>query len=82
MNATMDAVLTLEDAAVFLSVGVDVIQGLLEAGEIPGRKVGGEWRTTTRAIVNYVDGISTGMTCCTTPDGSTVCCPPGSTGCC
>ena len=77
-----DAVLTLEEAAEFLKTGEDLVQKLLEQQDIAGRKVGGEWRTTTRAVLSYVDGVPLQVTCCTTEEGQTVCCPPGSGGCC
>ena len=94
MVGTMESILRLEDAAELLKVSEDVIQGLLESGEIPGRQIGGDWRTTTRAIVSYVDGVPLGVSCCTTDasgmccvtsEGSTVCCvpaPEGSNLCC
>jgi excisionase family DNA binding protein len=79
MVGTMESILTLDDAAELLKVSEDVIQGLLESGEIPGRQIGGEWRTTTRAIVSYVDGVPLQMSCCTT-DASGMCCVPATEG--
>lgn len=82
MTTQTDTVLTLEDAAAFLKVSEDVVQNLLEQQDLAGRKIGGEWRTTTRAIIGYVDGVPMQTTCCTTEDGSTACCTPGQSGCC
>ena len=69
-----EQVLTLEEAAKFLKVDVGLVSRLLESKELPGRLLGDEWRTTTRAIVGFVDQISSQMTCCTTEDGA--CCVP------
>ena len=82
ITTLVDSVLTLEEAAEFLKTSEDIIQKLLEQQDVAGRKVGGEWRTTSRALLSYVDGVPLQMTCCTTEDGQTVCCPPGSSGCC
>ena len=77
-----EKVLTLDGAAKYLKLSVEVTQGLLESGELAGKQIAGEWRTTSRAALNCIDGGAGSMTCCTTADGETVCCPPGSTGCC
>jgi excisionase family DNA binding protein len=69
-----DEILTAQEAADALKTTSDVVEGLLESGELPGRKIGGEWRTTQRALISYVDGIPNGMVCCTPSD----CCPPTS----
>jgi len=69
-----DQVLTLDEAAEFMKVDVGLVSRLLESKELPGRLLGDEWRTTTRAIVGFVDQIPSQMTCCTTEDG--VCCMP------
>jgi excisionase family DNA binding protein len=69
-----DEVLTLEEAARFMKVDVGLVSRLLESKELPGRMLGDEWRTTTRAVVGFVDSIPSQMTCCTTEDG--VCCMP------
>ena len=62
-------ILNLSDAAKMLSIDAGVVEALLRQGEIAGREIGGEWRTTARAVLNYVDG---GV--------GTMCCPPGT--CC
>ncbi len=66
-------ILTVEEAASVLQVDVQVVTDLLVASELPGRHIGGAWRTTRRALVTYVDGVSSQMVCC--PPGE--CCPPG-----
>ncbi len=83
-----DKILTIEEAAKRLKVAPDIVGGLLESGELPGRQIGGEWRTTSRALLGYIDGISTQGGCCCIPvaaDGSTAgvaCCQPNDSGCC
>lgn len=82
-----DEVLTIEEAAGVLKVDAGVVTELLESGKLPGRLVGGAWRTTTRAIVGFVDGISEGVSCCVPvpaegAEGTVVCCQPASGGKC
>ena len=83
MVSTQDLVLTLEEAAELMKVAPGLVERHLESGELAGRKLDGEWRTTSRAVLEFVDGLSARMACCTTADGKTVCCgPEGSCGCC
>lgn len=63
-----DEILTLEEAAALLKIGPDVINDLFVCGEIPGRKIGGQWRTTKRALINYIDCIPYGSECCCAPN--------------
>jgi excisionase family DNA binding protein len=49
-------VLTLEELAELLSVDVEAARGLAEAGELPGRKLGDEWRFSRRAILDWLSG--------------------------
>ena len=75
-------ILTVEEAAMMLKVDDQVVTDLLVSSELPGRHVGGAWRTTRRALVSYVDGVPLQVMCC--PPGE--CCTPGSegqaSGCC
>lgn len=66
-----DEIFTVDEAAQFLKVAPDVVAGLLETNEVAGRRIGGEWRTTKRALVSYVDGVPLQVACC--PPG---CCSP------
>ena len=66
-----DDILTIDEAATVLKVTPDVISDLLECGEVPGRQIGGQWRTTKRALIGYVDGMPYGDSCC--------CCEPPET---
>jgi excisionase family DNA binding protein len=49
-------VLTLEQLAELLSLDVESAHGLAEAGELPGRKLGEEWRFSRRAILDWLGG--------------------------
>lgn len=71
-----DDILTVDEAAGLLRVEPDIVLNLLMAGELPGRNVGGEWRTTKRALVSFIDGAPLDGACCTA-DG---CCSPCSAG--
>lgn len=92
MTIVSDEVLTIEEAAEALKVTADVVTGLLEDGDLPGRPIGGEWRTTKRALVSYVDGVPLQMGCCCAPVASASgaemsaagvgCCGPNSGRCC
>lgn len=65
-------ILTVEEAAGLLKVAPEIVVNLLSSSELAGRKVGGEWRTTKRALVSFVDGVPLQVACCT-PD---MCCIP------
>lgn len=47
-------VLTLEDAAALLQVEPAVVAELAEAGELPGRRVGGVWRFARGAVLAWL----------------------------
>jgi hypothetical protein len=69
-----DEILTVEEAAALLKVAPDIVTQLLLSSELAGRNIGGEWRTTKRALVSFVDGTSLQMSCCS-PE---MCCAPDS----
>lgn len=71
-------ILTVDEAAQILNVEPNVVTELLNDGELPGRLVGGQWRTTSRALASFVDGVPLTQVCCT-PDGA--CCTPGQACC-
>jgi excisionase family DNA binding protein len=48
-------VLTLAEAAELLRAAEAVVAALAEAGELPGRRVGGEWRFARRALVAWLE---------------------------
>ena len=49
-------VLTLDGAAALLQVTADDVEALADAGELPGRKVGGEWRFARDAVLRWLAG--------------------------
>jgi excisionase family DNA binding protein len=56
-------VLSLDEAAAFLKVSADVVRSLAEDGELPGRRVGTEWRFARIAILAWLaDGESARQT--------------------
>jgi excisionase family DNA binding protein len=48
-------VLSAEEAAVFLGFRVYTIREKARAGEIPGRKVGKEWRFSRRRLLEWLE---------------------------
>ena len=66
-----DEILTVEEAACLLKIAPETVLGLLMASDLAGRNIGGEWRTTKRALVGFVDGIGLSTSCC----GPGMCCP-------
>ena len=52
--ATPPEVLTLAQAAELLQVEEDTVRELAEAGELPGRDVGGEWRFSRDALLAWL----------------------------
>jgi excisionase family DNA binding protein len=50
------AVLTVEEAAELLQVQPDDVSALAEAGELPGRKIGDEWRFLRSAVLAWLGG--------------------------
>ena len=51
-----DEVMTIEETAEFLKLCPQTVWNLLKRGELPGRQVGKKWRTTKRALLDYLDG--------------------------
>ena len=51
-----DEVLTLEQVASLLQVEPDVARALARRGELPGRKVGREWRFSRQALLDWLRG--------------------------
>jgi excisionase family DNA binding protein len=49
-------VLTLDAAAALLQVAAGDVAALAESGELPGRKVGGEWRFAREAVLRWLAG--------------------------
>ena len=51
-----DAVLTLDEAAALLRVATDDIVERVEAGTLPGRRLGGEGRFSRNALLEWLNG--------------------------
>jgi excisionase family DNA binding protein len=47
-------VLTVDGAAALLQASADDVRALAESGELPGRKVGGDWRFARAAILRWL----------------------------
>jgi hypothetical protein len=64
-TATTECIMTLPETAAFLRVSEDVLAEQAEAGEVPGRKIGGEWRFLQRALVDWFYGreLANGAVC-------------------
>jgi excisionase family DNA binding protein len=52
--ADVPEVLTLAQVAEFLQVEEDAARELAERGELPGRKVGDEWRFSRQAVLDWL----------------------------
>lgn len=78
-----DDILTMEEAAAFLKVDTAVVSALLASGELPGRQIGEHWRTTKRALICHVEGVSLQVVCCTPEEAASgQCCTPQGGTCC
>jgi excisionase family DNA binding protein len=53
-HVAADEVLTLEEAAVLLKIGPDVVRSLAESGDLAGRRLGKEWRFARIAILAWL----------------------------
>ena len=51
-------VLTLAEAATFLRVGADELKSAADAGRVPGRLIGTEWRFVKTALVEWLSTAS------------------------
>jgi excisionase family DNA binding protein len=52
-------ILNVHGIAALLAVSTDTVYELLQAGELPGRKVGREWRTTRNAVMRWLEETMT-----------------------
>jgi excisionase family DNA binding protein len=53
-----DGVLTLDEAAELLRVSLDALRARAEAGDVPGRLLGGEWRFRRDALLDWLGARS------------------------
>jgi excisionase family DNA binding protein len=49
-------VLTVEQAAELLQTDADAVRELADSGELPGRRIGDEWRFLRRAVLAWLGG--------------------------
>jgi excisionase family DNA binding protein len=54
VNQPAPEVLTTEQLAALLQLDVDTVRKLAARGEIPGRKVGGTWRFSRQAVLDWL----------------------------
>jgi excisionase family DNA binding protein len=47
-------ILNLEEAASLLGISLKTFQKVLREGDIPGRKIGREWKFSRRALIDWV----------------------------
>ena len=78
-------ILGLEEAAHYLKVKAELLGQFLDSGELAGRKIGGEWRTTRRALASFIDGVPMTWNCCCMPaemEQDSGCCQQSGERCC
>jgi excisionase family DNA binding protein len=51
-------VLDVDEVAELLQVQADAVRDLAEAGELPGRKIGDDWRFLRRAVLAWLGGAT------------------------
>jgi excisionase family DNA binding protein len=51
-------VLDVDEVAALLQVEADAVRDLAESGELPGRKIGDEWRFLRRAVLGWLGGAA------------------------
>lgn len=54
-DENLPLVLTLEEAATYLRVDVSAVLAELDAGRIPGNRIGSHWRIRSAALVAWLD---------------------------
>jgi len=56
LDGDADEVLTLDEVAALLRVPVASVRARAQAGELPGRELGGEWRFARGAVLAWLGG--------------------------
>ncbi len=54
-----DDVVTLDELAAMLKLDPDTVMARVDAGELPGRRFGDQWRFSRRAVLAWLDGSDT-----------------------
>jgi len=52
----LDKVYTVKEVAEILKVSEQTVQEALKKGQLPGAKVGRQWRITETSLTNYLNG--------------------------
>ena len=74
---SQDEILTISDVASYLKVAEKTLYGLAQKGDLPGFKVGGQWRFRRAAIDSWID-VKTNITGGRPVDTQANCDNPGS----
>jgi len=61
-NVVRQEVLTLKDAALYLRLSAAAVKASAQRGEIPGRKIGKEWRFLKSALQQWLSQPSSRLT--------------------
>jgi excisionase family DNA binding protein len=56
--APVPEVLTLAEAAELLRVEVEALRAWAEAGDVPGRRLGGDWRFRRAALLDWLAAVA------------------------
>jgi excisionase family DNA binding protein len=62
MTIATATIMTLEEAAAYLRVPTDLLQAQAAIGQVPGRKIGSEWRFLRSAIEAWLATPPVGVT--------------------
>ncbi len=63
-------ILNIDDAAAFLGVSVKTFSKVLREGDVPGRKVGREWKFSRQALIDWIGGARSRNFLDTADDGA------------
>jgi excisionase family DNA binding protein len=55
-EGTSDIIMTVEEVSEYLKLAQSTIYKLLSEGKLPGRKIGGSWRFSRRALDEWIEG--------------------------
>ncbi len=55
-EGTSDFIMTVEEVSEYLRLAQSTIYKLLNEGKLPGRKIGGSWRFSRRALDEWLEG--------------------------
>jgi excisionase family DNA binding protein len=55
-ESMLDAVLTVREVSAYLKLAESTVYKLAQEGKLPGRKVGGAWRFSSKALESWLLG--------------------------